>query len=79
LASVREDVDDSVVTAYLEEWSDLAPIDVLRKELEIAEPLHTVHRIVSWHRLLRYADEIECAAWAEHAEHWLNELVRTYA
>ncbi|MFG1816824.1 hypothetical protein ACGFIF_23915 [Kribbella sp. NPDC049174] len=78
LASVREDVDEAVVTAYLEEWSDLAPLDVLRKELEIAEPLHVVHRMVSWHRLLEHADEIECAAWVEHIEHWLRELVRAY-
>ncbi|GAB2667008.1 hypothetical protein GCM10009743_49040 [Kribbella swartbergensis] len=78
LASVRDDVDDAVVTAYLAEWSDLAPIAVLRKELEIAEPLHTVHRMVSWHRLLRHADEIECAAWTENVDHWLRELVRAY-
>ncbi|MEU4607094.1 hypothetical protein AB0F43_29270 [Kribbella sp. NPDC023972] len=78
LASVREDVDDEVVTAYLEMWSDLAPLDVLRRELEIAEPLHVVHRMVSWHRLLEHADEIEGAAWIVHVEHWLNELVRVY-
>ncbi|TCO44507.1 hypothetical protein EV646_110221 [Kribbella antiqua] len=78
LAAVREDVDDHVVTAYLEKWSDLAPIDVLRSELEIAEPLHTVHRMVSWHRLLRHADEIECAAWVENVEYWLDALVRAY-
>ncbi|WP_433160443.1 hypothetical protein [Kribbella sp. CA-247076] len=78
LAIVREDVDEAVVTAYLERWSDLAPVDVLRQELEVAEPLHTVHRMVSWHRLLAHADEIECAAWAENVEHWVDELVRTY-
>jgi hypothetical protein len=78
LGSVREDVDDAVVTAYLENWTDLAPLDVLRNELEIAEPLHAVHRMVSWHRLLQHADEIECAAWVENVQYWLGELVRTY-
>jgi hypothetical protein len=78
LASVREDVDEAVVTAYLEQWTDLAPIDVLRQELAVAEPLHTIHRMVSWHRLLEHADEIECAAWTEHSDHWLRELVRLY-
>lgn len=78
VASVREDVDEAIVTAYLEMWSDLAPLDVLRRELEVAEPLHTVHKMVSWHRLLEHADEVECAAWTVHAEHWLRELVRTY-
>lgn len=78
IASVREDVEEAVVTAYLEKWSELAPLDVLRKELEIAEPLHTVHKIVSWHRLLEHADEVECAAWVVHVEHWLRELVRVY-
>jgi hypothetical protein len=80
--SVRGAVDDprlnEVVTAYLENWTDLAPLDVMRKELEIAEPLHAVHRVVSWHRLLQHADEIECAAWVEHVQYWLDELVRNY-
>ena len=78
LASVREDVDEQVVTAYLEKWSDLAPLDVLRRELEIAEPLHTVHRMVSWHRLLAHADDIECATWADSVEHWLRKLLQAY-
>ncbi|MGW1339986.1 hypothetical protein ACWCOV_02950 [Kribbella sp. NPDC002412] len=78
IGSVREDVDDEIVTAYLEEWSELAPLDVLRRELELAEPLHAVHRMVSWHRLLEHADEIECAAWVVHVEHWLREVVRAY-
>jgi Ser/Thr protein kinase RdoA (MazF antagonist) len=78
LGSVREDVDDAVITSYLWEWTDLAPLDVLRKELELAEPLHVVHRLVSWHRLLEHADEVECAAWTVHIEHWLRELVRAY-
>ncbi|MFI7064698.1 hypothetical protein ACIBL3_27145 [Kribbella sp. NPDC050124] len=78
IGSVRKDVDDEVITSYLAEWSDFAPLDVLRRELEIAEPLHTVHRMVSWHRLLLHADELECAAWIVHVEHWLRELVRTY-
>jgi hypothetical protein len=79
LASVREDVDEQVVTAYLDRWSDLAPLDVLRRELELAERLQPVHRMVSWHRLLVHADEIECAAWIENVQYWLAELARIEA
>jgi hypothetical protein len=82
LTSVRDAWEDprldDVVTAYLETWSDLAPLDVLRKELEVAEPLHAVHRMVSWHRLLMHADETESAAWVENVEYWLGEVVRLF-
>jgi len=33
---------------------------------------------VSWHRLLQHADEIECAAWVEHVQYWLGDLVLAY-
>jgi hypothetical protein len=44
----------------------------------IAVPLDAIHRMVSWHRLLQHADEIECAAWVENVQYWLGELVRAY-
>lgn len=70
---------DQLTDAYLEEWSDLAPLDVLRTELAVAGPLHAVHRTVSWHRLLVHADELEAAAWAESPRYWLDEVIRLFA
>ncbi|TCM37503.1 hypothetical protein [Kribbella sp. VKM Ac-2568] len=70
---------DQLTDAYLGEWSDLAPLDVLRTELAVAGPLHAVHRMVSWHRLLVHADELEAAAWAESPRYWLDEVIRLFA
>jgi hypothetical protein len=69
---------DELTDAYLGEWSDLAPLDVLRRELEVAHPLHAVHRLVSWHRLLVHADELEAGAWAASARYWLDEVIRLF-
>jgi hypothetical protein len=70
---------DELTDAYLTQWSDLASLDVLRRELELATPLHAVHRLVSWHRLLVHADELEAAAWAASPHYWLREVVRLFA
>ncbi|GAB2607082.1 hypothetical protein [Kribbella endophytica] len=67
-----------ITDAYLHEWTDLAPLDVLHTELEAALPLHVVHRLVSWHRLLVHADETEAAAWAVSPEHWIGEVIRLF-
>jgi hypothetical protein len=67
-----------ITDAYLEQWTDLAPLDVLRTELTAALPLHVVHRLVSWHRLLVHADETEAAAWARSPEHWVGEVIRLF-
>ncbi len=68
-----------ITDAYLHQWTDLAPLDVLHAELEAALPLHVVHRLVSWHRLLVHADETEAAAWAFSPKHWISEVVRLFS
>ncbi|MEU4395538.1 hypothetical protein [Kribbella sp. NPDC023855] len=68
-----------ITDAYLGQWTDLAPLDVLRAELQAALPLHVVHRLVSWHRLLVHADETEAAAWAFSPRHWVAEVIRLFA
>ncbi|WP_433007115.1 hypothetical protein [Kribbella sp. CA-294648] len=68
-----------ITDAYLGQWTDLAPLDVLRTELQAALPLHVVHRLVSWHRLLVHADETEAAAWAFPPRHWVAEVIRLFA
>ncbi|HEY0472246.1 MAG TPA: hypothetical protein VGD34_11285 [Kribbella sp.] len=70
---------DLLTDAYLGEWSDYAPLDILRREARLAEPLHAVHRLVSWHRLLVHADEVEAAAWAATPRYWLAEVIRLFA
>ncbi len=67
-----------ITDAYLHQWTDLAPLDVLHTELEAALPLHVVHRLVSWHRLLVHADDTEAAAWAFSPKHWISEVVRLF-
>lgn len=70
---------DELTDVYLQQWSDLAPLEVLRAELEVAAPLHALHRLVSWHRLLVHADNIEVEAWAFSPQYWLSEVVRLFA
>jgi Ser/Thr protein kinase RdoA (MazF antagonist) len=67
-----------ITDAYLHQWTDLAPLDVLHTELEAALPLHVVHRLVSWHRLLIHADETEATAWAFSPKHWIAEVIRLF-
>ena len=67
---------DELEDAYLNEWTAFAPLADLRRELPAARPLHAVHRLVSWHRLLEHADDLECAAWARSPRVWLAEVIR---
>ncbi|MEV6281185.1 hypothetical protein [Kribbella sp. NPDC051770] len=67
-----------ITDAYLHEWTDLAPLEDLRTELDTALPLHVVHRLISWHRLLVHADETEAAAWAFSPKHWISEVIRLF-
>lgn len=45
---------DRLVDAYLECWSDLAPLAELRRLVEPALVIGRLHRYNSWHRLLPY-------------------------
>lgn len=70
---------DELTEAYLNEWTGFAPPAVLRRELSAARALHAVHRLVSWHRLLVHADDLECAVWASSPRYWLAEVIRRLA
>jgi hypothetical protein len=57
----------ALIDEYLKVWSDHLGADpqVLRDDLEVTEALVGVHRLVSWQRLIPYADPIEITARAE--------------
>jgi hypothetical protein len=57
----------------------LAALDILRRLLVVADPLDAVHRLVSWHRLLVHADELEAGVWAASPRYWVSEVVRLFA
>ncbi|MEU8222656.1 hypothetical protein [Kribbella sp. NPDC048915] len=62
--------------AYVEIWSDRLDADprVLRHDLETTECLVGVHRLVSWLRLIPYADPLELEARAEIPRKYLAEV-----
>ncbi|WP_043442791.1 hypothetical protein [Arthrobacter sp. L77] len=64
----------SVITAYLERWTDHAPLPELRAAVEPALALAGVHRYGSWLRLLVYADDDSMRAYAPAALHYLRTL-----
>ncbi|MET9312992.1 hypothetical protein ABZX12_14270 [Kribbella sp. NPDC003505] len=58
---------DALLAAYVDVWCDRLDADprVLRRDLDAAEALVGVHRLVSWLRLIPYADPIELRTRAE--------------
>ncbi|WP_134002033.1 hypothetical protein [Kribbella sp. VKM Ac-2566] len=62
--------------AYLAVWRDHLDADphVLRHDLIATEPLIGVHRLVSWLRLIPYADPLELQARAEIPKHYLTTV-----
>ncbi len=67
---------DELYDAYLTVWSDQLDADprVLRADLIIAETLVWVHRLVSWIRLIPYADPIELRTRAEVPRLYLTRI-----
>ncbi|MHA7191362.1 hypothetical protein ACX80N_13845 [Arthrobacter sp. MDT2-16] len=63
-----------VIAAYLERWTDFAPLPELRAAVEPALALAGVHRYGSWLRLLVYADDASMRAYAPTALHYLRTL-----
>lgn len=63
-----------LVEAYLSAWSDLADLEVLRREHRLAAALLPVARVISWYRILDHADLTEIAAWIESPRHWLGAV-----
>ncbi len=65
----------AVVSAYLERWTDHAPLPELRTAVEPALQLAGVHRYGSWLRLLVYADDDSMRTYAPKALHYLRTLM----
>jgi hypothetical protein len=64
---------EALFSAYLAGWRDHldANPQVLRRDLEITQALVGVHRLVSWLRLVPYADPIELRTRAEIPQKYL--------
>lgn len=67
----------SVVAAYLERWTDHAPLPELRTAVEPALQLAGVHRYGSWLRLLVHADDHSMRTYAPKALQYLRTLMDT--
>ncbi|WP_152364615.1 hypothetical protein [Microlunatus speluncae] len=67
---------DDLYDVYLTVWSDHLDADprVLRADLIITETLVWVHRLVSWTRLIPYADPIELRTRAEVPRLYLTRI-----
>ncbi|MHA7154458.1 phosphotransferase [Arthrobacter sp. TMN-50] len=74
----RTTVDDpriqQVITAYLECWTDYAPVAELRLAVEPALQLARIHRYGSWLRLLIHADDASMAQYGPRALEYLRTL-----
>lgn len=66
-----------VVDAYLEVWSDVAELPVLREMAALAQVFSTVHRFESWRRLLDGASAAMCPDEVEAVQHWLGRVADT--
>ncbi len=65
--------------AYLEGFSDLAPLTTLRESLRIAYDVASIGRVLSWQRALRDATPEEAAPWRESVIGWVEEFVDGWA
>ncbi|WP_026553204.1 phosphotransferase [Arthrobacter sp. H20] len=63
-----------VITAYLECWTDYAPLPELRLAVEPALQLARLHRYGSWLRLLIHADDASMGEYGPHALDHLRTL-----
>ncbi len=65
--------------AYLEGFTDLAPLESLRESLRIAYDVASIGRVLSWERALQDATPDEAAPWRENVTGWVEELVDGWA
>lgn len=68
-----------LVDAYLEPWTDLAPLGELRRLVEPAVLLARVGRVLGWERALSRATPAEWEEWGDGPRHWLAEVTRLAA
>jgi len=66
-----------VEDAYLAGFSDLAPVEDLRRELLLAEYVQGIARLCTWQRALETATPEESAEWTEQLPGFLAELIAT--
>jgi len=64
-----------VLDCYLEVWSDLATTTQLRTLMRSALPLGEAHRLMSWERVLPYADREGLTELGGAIPDWLGRLV----
>lgn len=64
-----------VTDAYLEVWADLGTTRELRSLMRSALPFGQAHRLMSWERVLPYADEEALATFGGAIPGWLERLV----
>lgn len=68
---------DALAQAYLEPFEQVAPRDVLQRDLALAEYVDGVARVESWRRALAEATLDEVTAYEDPVCAWLDELVCT--
>ena len=64
-----------VEDAYLSGFSDLAPLDELRRELLLAEHVQGIARLCTWQRALSDASPEEGAEWLDELPGWFDDLI----
>lgn len=64
----------SLRDAYLEPWTDLAPLTQLRAAADLAQQIGTVCRALTWHRVISSLPPAIQAEYAEPVPGWLLEF-----
>ncbi|MEU4190762.1 hypothetical protein AB0E69_02595 [Kribbella sp. NPDC026611] len=64
---------EELYATYLSEWP--ADPQILRSDLEATKPLLGVHRLVSWLRLVPYADAVELRSRAAIPKGYLASVI----
>ncbi len=65
--------------AYLEPWSELAPLGELRSAARLARRVGTLPRVLAWEAALRGAGDAERRQWADAPPAWLREIAADWA
>jgi hypothetical protein len=79
-AMFQRDVRQALIQAYLEPWTDYAPMERLLRAVELALPLAALHRALVYHRVVlpniepRARWEVE--NWLPHYLHMLLDMMR---
>jgi hypothetical protein len=66
----------AVLDAYLDCWTDLAPLPDLRRLAEYALRIAPLHRVAAWRRILRDADATTVSKHGRTPWAWLEDVTR---